>query len=502
MLYKSALVLAALLAISPITEARSKRKAPKNPFETLALTINFKLTHPIKVKNLSGKNKQVIAFGEDQNKKRILAVYKLNEAQDSIELLQQIEIPKHYLAFAFSQSAKNENLLFQTNQSVIQYNVEKNQFDHLIDSQSIYLNQSADFLAERSFTNDVNGDKLDDLVISNFNGLDIFIQQANGEYQSQKLQIKPNIQMNQTAVTYSDTEYFLADFNLDNKQDLAIAKENAIEYFIQSDTGLFNQTPQLLNLPFNTSARNWWEIRESDGEQMSQTSLSHRKIDRIEDFDNDGLADLMVRYSQSEGVLDRANDYEIYFATNKNNRLSFSESPQNTIVADGTIGQISTVDIDNDKRKEILVSSFDIGVSQIIGALLSGSIDQDVYLFKMDENNRYSEDPDVEKEVELTFSLSSGRSGEPVVLLLDVNGDNRKDLLFSSGESRLKLYYGTSKKRTFVKRPARIKVPVPKQGKYVKSADINNDGKSDLIINYGRQDDEELTNQVKVLISK
>lgn len=172
------------------------------------------------------------------------------------------------------------------------------------------------------------------------------------------------------------------------------------------------------------------------------------------------------------------------------------------ITADGTIGTLEIVDIDGDKRSEVLVSSFDIGVSQIIGALLSGSIDQDIYIFQLNEEGLYPEDPIVDKEVEMTFSLSSGKSGEPVVKLADLNGDGLKDLVVSSGESRLKIYPGTRKKRIFEKRSQRIKVDVPKQGSYVAVADINTDGKEDLIVRYGRQDDKELTNKLVLLIAE
>ncbi|WP_420028921.1 hypothetical protein [Shewanella benthica] len=73
------------------------------------------------------------------------------------------------------------------------------------------------------------------------------------------------------------------------------------------------------------------------------------------------------------------------------------------------------------------MAGFDIGLSQIIGALISASIDQDVYLFKMDENSQFSDDANISKEVELT----SGQSGTPVVKLADING--KDDLLIKYG---------------------------------------------------------------------
>ena len=148
-----------------------------------------------------------------------------------------------------------------------------------------------------------------------------------------------------------------------------------------------------------------------------------------------------------------------------------------------------------------MLAGFDIGLSQIIGALLSGSIDQDVYVFKMDENDNFTKDLKVAKEVELSFSISSGTSGSPVVKLADINGDKRQDLVLSDGDDALKVYYGTKGKKLFSKRALKYKVTLPKQGSMLISDDLNGDGKDDLLIKYGRQDDDKLKNVFRILLS-
>ena len=476
-------------------------------FERHEIETDFKITHPVSVANLLEDGQQLVVIGEDEKRKRVLAIYEFEA--DECELakrfprrLLKIELPNHFLAYDIFQNGKNQKLVFQTNQDLQVLDLHTKSFVQLQSVDSIYLRPEAQFLVKKKLVVDLNDDNKDDLIIPDFRGLHLLLQKDDGSFAQQTLPISPRIQMNDSSATYNETRFFIADLNLDKKSDLVLAKDQSLQYFAQKSDGTFDTVAQTLKLDINTSEFFWWELREADGQQVDQNNLAHRIVDKIDDINNDGLADMLVRFSQSEGVLDRTNDYEIYLGQRVNGKLSFGKKPHSLIKADGTIGSLEIIDVDGDKKSEVLVSSFDIGVSQIIGALLSGSIDQDVYLFKMDENGVYSEDPQVDKEVEMTFSLSSGKSGEPVVKLADFNGDGLKDLMFSSGDSRLKIYPGTKQDRVFEKRSKRLNITVPKEGKHVDTADIDNNGKKDVIVRYGRQDDKALANKLVVLMSQ
>ena len=493
-----------LLATTVSAKNKSKNKIRFDKYE---IETDFKITHPVEAANLAENQKQLVVIGESKDKKRILVIYELQTegcpvTETKVKEVSRLEIPKSFLAYDIFKNGTLQKILFQTNQELLVFNPNSNEFESFHTVQSIYLRPEAQFLVRKKFVQDLNGDERDDLVIPDFRGVHLFLQTDKGDFETQTLPVAPKIQMNKDSATYNETRFFIADMNLDNKTDFVLAKDKSLLIYPQLEKGKFDNNSQLIKLPIDTSELFWWELRESDGQQVDQNNLAHRIVDKIDDVNNDGLVDLLVRFSQSEGVLDRTNDYEIYLGNNQDGKLTFQEKPQSMITADGTIGTLEIVDIDGDKRSEVLVSSFDIGVSQIIGALLSGSIDQDIYIFQLNEEGLYPEDPIVDKEVEMTFSLSSGKSGEPVVKLADLNGDGLKDLVVSSGESRLKIYPGTRKKRIFEKRSQRIKVDVPKQGSYVAVADINTDGKEDLIVRYGRQDDKELTNKLVLLIAE
>ncbi len=498
---KTTLLIAALVFNGQVFAA--KKKANKLRFSQSELITDFKITHKVKTANMLGEEtEQLVVIGENKSRQAILVIYRLNSENQQYREYSRIDIPSNFLAYDLLESNNRHKLIFQTNQQLIEYLPSTNSFSNFAKTQSIYQQPKAQFLASKDFIRDVNGDGLDDITIADFGSIHLMLQNNEGGFIKQTIPIKPKVQVNSNSATFTETPLFFADLNQDDKQDLITVEDSSLTVYHQNGHGSFKQQVHNLQLPIDVKALNWWEVRESDGETVDQNELSHRSMFRIEDVNNDQIADLMVRFSQSEGVLDRQNNYELYLGKVESGKLTYAKKPDSVISSDGTIAGVRIVDINGDNKSEIIVSSLDIGVSQIIGALLSGSIDQDIYVFKMDEEDNFSKDPNVDKEVELNFSLSSGKSGEPVVKLADFDGDGLKDLMFSNGEKSLKVYQGTKKKRLFTKRSTKHKVLLPKDGDFLDTADLNNDGKQDVIIRYGRQDDIELNNRLIFLFAQ
>ncbi|QIR15388.1 FG-GAP repeat domain-containing protein [Shewanella aestuarii] len=275
-----------------------------------------------------------------------------------------------------------------------------------------------------------------------------------------------------------------------------------LEVFYQLPSGLFAANAEYLSVSQPISGVNWWNKRDAYGRPLDQSDLLYRKVEKIADIDGDKITDLVVRYTKSSGVFDRSNDYEIYLGSNDEGKLDFGREPSSIIRAEGTLTDLQFIDLDNDNRLEVLVSGFDIGVSQVIGALLSGSIDQDVYLFKMDQQSRFKDKANLTKQVQLNFSLTSGQSGKPVVTLGDLNGDGYDELILSNDDNELKVFFGQFGNIPFSKSNQTLTMTLPKEGSMVSLGDINLDGKDDILLQYGRQDDKALQRQIKVLLSQ
>lgn len=487
--------------------ATSFNLSAKVKFSQWEIDADFKITHPPVALNILGhEHEQLVLFGEGQDKKRVMAIYQLSSGEDPAvkNQYQQVSvtsIPEKYLAYDMLKSNKKDKLIFRTYQGIYEFEPQKQTFQLIANINSIYLRPQAQFLAYHDFVKDVNGDELDDIVIVDFNAIHLFIQAEQGTFTHQKMPVEPKVNLSVGSATYTETPLYFADLNLDQKTDLVVVKDAGLTVYPQNGDGTFEYVPHNLQIPIDVKALNWWEIREADGESMDQNALSYRTMSKIKDINNDNVADLLVRFSQTDGVLDRQNNYEIYLGKQIDGKLNYQAKPDSTLQVDGTTIAVDMIDLNGDKRSEVVLASLDIGVSQIIGALLSGSIDQDIYVYKLDEEDKYGEDPLYSKDVELSFSLSSGKSGEPVVKVADFNGDGLQDMMLSSGEKTLRIYRGTSKKRMFRKKSDKHKVLLPKDGGYVETKDLNKDGKQDVIIRYGRQDEESLNSKLIILFA-
>ena len=209
----------------------------------------------------------------------------------------------------------------------------------------------------------------------------------------------------------------------------------------------------------------------------------------------------MVRYAKTSGVLDRVNDYEIYYGANSDGQLRFSSDVDGLISGDGTLAGLEFIDIDSDGRLEVTVAGFDIGVSQIIRALIAGSVDEDVYVYRMDSSDGFPVKANFASSVKMTFSLSSAQRGDPVIKLLDLNGDGHSELLLSAGSSRVRIYTGRAGSSPFVRRSTKMRLSLPREGRLLVGDDLNGDGRDDIVFNFGRRDDSATPSQFMVLIS-
>ncbi|MGB0495906.1 MAG: VCBS repeat-containing protein, partial [Kangiellaceae bacterium] len=382
------------------------------------------------------------------------------------------------------------------------------EFEKITDINSIYLQDKPQFVAKKTLVKDLNGDGLDDIILPDFKEVHLLLQQKDSlnKFTLSTLPVNAVVDMNTSQISFSEQKYFIQDINFDGLNDFLFVKDGKLNFFNQKELGQFSEVAQILELPFDFSGLPWWLKRGADGETADQSNLKHSMLEGIQDINGDGILDIMVKKTESSGVLDREISYDFFYGYDKAGTLSFNKEPDTHISAEGTLSNLKLIDMNQDNKMEILVSSFDIGVSQIIGALLSGSIDQDVFIFSLDNKDKYGEEPIFEEEVSLSFSLSSGQSGQPVIMTVDSDGNKQKDIILSVGEKRLNVFHGLEKNEEsdemFNSRFKRHRTKLPADGNMIVASDLNQDGKDELIIRYGKQDDAELKNKIVILTAK
>lgn len=367
--------------------------------------------------------------------------------------------------------------------------------------ETMYLAEQANALFTFDFVKDINNDHLDDVVLPHFEKVNLWLS-GQTKLRHQTLPIGTLLDVDNQNIQYKAKKLHFADMDQDGLNDIVLVETEQLQVFKQQKDGLFMSDAFSISLAAGIEGIDWWDKVEDDGQSLDQSQLHHRKVAVIDDVNGDGLPDLVVVFTQSSGVLDRSNDYEFFYGQVEKQKLIYDVEPSTFIRSDSTLSDLKLVDLDQDGQLEIMLSAFDLGVSQIISALLSSSIDQEMLIFKMDEKQQFGTKPAVAQDVEMTFSLSSGRAGEPMVKVEDVNGDALPDLIFSDGEEQIKVMLAsTDSKRIFNRRAEKFKVKLPKNAKSITHSDLNNDGKIDLIMHYTRADSVELLNKVVVLIA-
>lgn len=455
---------------------------------------------------LSDLGKELLTISVDEEKNRWLMIYSYDVTLQKYTVTDKTVIPRSFHSFDIGQSKQVlatkalQTIYFVSSSGLYEY--QTGQFIQRAAIKSLYLAPEAAYLRRGDFVHDLNNDTFDDVVVTNFNEIVLFIGRDNSQFVRQVLPVKPKMSLEQKTISYTPVTLFFADVNFDNRTDIARLGEGEIGFYLQLENGQFNETADYISVNPSISSLEWWTKRDESGEQLDQSNLESRMLDALRDLDGDGIPDMVVKYSKASGVLDRANDYEVYLGAKAIDRLVFAKQPSSVIRANGVLTGLDFSDIDDDDILEVLLVGFDIGLTQIIGALVSGSIDQDVYVFKMNGANRYGSKPNFRKEVDLNFSFSSGQTGTPVVKLGDVNGDGLKDLILSGGANKLRIYFGKSDNQMFAKRSVSYKTHLPSDGDLVSVNDLNYDGKDDLLISFNAGDGEDSTKTFKVLLAR
>ncbi|PCI61873.1 MAG: hypothetical protein COB35_05430 [Gammaproteobacteria bacterium] len=416
-------------------------------------------------------------------------------------------IPDSFYSFDLTdyKDGQLQQIYFLGEQQLFVYQA-NNGFTQVATTPSIFMKGQSQLIKRGDFIVDLNNDHYADAIITDFTQTHLFFGQADGSMRSQSLPIKPKVNLFQNGASYSRQKVYLSDMNFDNKTDIVIVGEGELIVYLQKNDNDFSTTAVNIKLAADISGMPWYDKKDQSGNTLDQSDLVYRQLTEIRDINNDNIADLIVRFTQSSGVLDKVNDYEIYLGKQEQKNTVFASSPSNVVHTEGTLTGLEFVDIDSDKKLEVLLSGFDIGLSEIIGALLSSSIDQNVYIFKMDQNSAFPKKPQTHKTVELSFSLSSGQTGSSIVKLVDVNGDGLLDLVLSEENKVLKIYFAKAQneqttKRLFSKRAVKYKTLLPQEGANVLFDDINQDGKVDMVIRYNRLDKKSLAKRIKILLS-
>lgn len=356
----------------------------------------------------------------------------------------------------------------------------------LLKFDSIYNAPVFQSLPHLNVFRDINGDGLDDFLIPSFDGYQASVQLEDGGFsQATTLEGTPLMDMSYNSHPwYQAKTLFVADLTGDGQTDLAFWEASRFVVYPQLADGSFASQPTFVptSLGLDYDSVDGMSLRFSN---QDQSNNSVKVIHSLADYDNDQIPDLMAMSVKSEGVLNKTTTFSLHPGQMRIDddqaALVFSHEPVSAVQSNGIQYDMLARDLDSDGDLDLMISSVELGVGKIIGALLTSSIKIDLGFYPMIAGS-YPAKAATTRNMTASFSLSSGEYWLPTVQLLDHNGDGKVDLMIQDSDVALSLYEANHSDNLFSNKKQTIRVPVPKDPDLIRRMDVNRDGRSDLLM--------------------
>jgi hypothetical protein len=348
-----------------------------------------------------------------------------------------------------------------------------------------------------NFVRDWNGDGIEEVAVFKFEGLSIYLPDAEGGYVSEnRILIELDTGMGSDYrhsrddrtqglhAMFGFPDLRLVDYDNDGRIDLIATTEDRVIVYRQQPDGRFSETPD---------ADVHFDVRTK---KEKLEDLAHLETE-IADINSDGYADAVITKQTSKGLSNFRGVISIYFGREG----GFSVDPDQVIISEGTASARTFLrDVNGDDRLDLVLPSIKISVTSIIRWLITRNIPINFNIFLLDEEGSYSDRPDFTKEVKFKIDWSGESDTQAMDLEGDYNGDRRSDFVFATSEDELSVYLGIPPggDRLFSKKPV-SKVEADAFGELF-SPDLNGDDYSDMIIYYPNS--KERKGMIQVLMNR
>jgi len=363
-------------------------------------------------------------------------------------------------------------------------------------------------------TRDLNRDGRDDLILPDVDGFWVSIQESDGSFTDPVRLGPPEPFRDEVATdetrTYRDVgispltvPWYLSrvhqlDWDRDGRNDLAFWNEDHFDVHRQDARGRFSPVAERFpvdvafdsdgaySILFGFSDKSTFSALVGFGKQDQQTVLC-----AVRDMNGDGVADLVTHSLEGRSRLKQRSRYEVHFGRptpGSRGGIRFARDADTAVEprgrsAAGELAGYSSLwieDFDGDGEVDLLRYDVEIGVGAMIGALLGSSVSMDAELYGM-EDGVYPED--ATRDFETDFDIRRGGGGFfPAVLVGDVNGDGRSDVLVGKSREALHVFLGVPGPELLARDPLEVQARLPRDERNSRLVDLDRDGRQDVLL--------------------
>ena len=364
-------------------------------------------------------------------------------------------------------------------------------------------------------TRDINRDGLDDLVVPDIDGFWIATQSRDGSF-TDPIKLGPSepfldeIAMDdsrsyrEVGITPLTVHWYLSrlhqmDYDQDGRSDLVFWNADHFDVYRQDARGMFSTVAETftVDIPFDTDGAYSIAFGFSGENMFSlifgfRENTKRRVLHTFQDINGDNIADMVIHSLEGRSLGKQRSLYEVHFGTPTPDGIGFARNVGMTIRPRGTAGGLQPwgyasqwfQDLNGDGKDDILFKDVKTGLIGMSRAMLGKSIAIDLEFYRMGDGT-YPDKPTTRHKIRPDLDIfEKDRVFFPVVLLGDVNGDGRSDLLVGKHWEELHVFPGIPGPKLFARTPQKVAVTMPNDERNARLVDINKDNKQDLLIHY------------------
>lgn len=358
---------------------------------------------------------------------------------------------------------------------------------------------------------DLNNDGRDDLLLPDTDGFWIAVQSQGGAFDAPRKFGPPDPYSSAVAlgaaqtyaedgITATNMPWYLrrayqTDYNHDGRDDLVFWNQQRFDVYLQDAQGQFAPTANgfSVDAPFDADGAYSLMFEYTD-ETMFGLLLGLRKKTRLsmlhalQDINADGIADLVTVALTGRRLGNHRSIYRVYFGAATPEGTVFAAEPTTAIRPRGAAGALQASgyskatlrDFNGDGATDVFFVDVSVGFGGMLRAMAGRSVALNVEFYAL-ADGAFPRRPTGKLRVRPRLYPFGEGVFFPPVLIGDMSGDGHAELIVGHGRDELRIHAGHPTE-PWTSRPHKVSVALPDDERNTSLADLDGDGKQDILI--------------------